>query len=457
MVIDPTQRPESAARPTPSASAPTAASEAARPSSQLPGFYRRSLEERHAELERRGLLTAEEVALLRSHRGGLALETADKMVENLIGVLELPLGLGSNFLINGKDYVVPMAIEEPSVVAAVSHIAKLTRASGGFSAHYEADIMIGQVQVVGCEDFEEARRQVLSHKQELVDLANAFEPNMVCRGGGAKDIEVRLLDNGRYQKMLVVHLLIDCCDAMGANLINTMAEGIAPRVEELTKGTVFLRILSNLADRRLVKARCRIPFAHLGWKDFDGEQVARGIELASQFAELDPYRATTHNKGIMNGISAVCIATGNDWRALEAGAHAYCCRDGQYRPMATWWIEEGHLVGELCVPIQVGTVGGPIKLHPTVQLVHRMMGIESAGELAKVMGAVGLAQNMAAVKALATTGIQRGHMSLHARSVAATAGASDEELELLVARLIEDGEIKLHRAQELLEAIRQER
>ena len=292
-------------------------------------------------------------------------------------------------------------------------------------------------------------------KQELIDRANAFEPNMVERGGGARDVEVRVLDNGRDQKMLVVHLLIDCCDAMGANLVNTMAEGIASRVEELTGGQVFLRILSNLADRRLVKARCRIPFADLAWKDFTGEEVARGIELASQFAELDPYRAATHNKGIMNGMGAVCIATGNDWRALEAGAHAYCCRDGQYGPMATWWIEEdAYLVGELCVPMQIGVVGGPIKLHPTVQLAHRILGISTAGELAQVIGAVGLAQNMAAVKALATTGIQRGHMSLHARSVAATAGATSAELDTLVDMLIADGDIKIARAEELLVELR---
>ncbi len=427
-----------------------------KPDSRISGFYKKTLEERLQTLRERGVLTDQDVQLLASHRGGLPLSTADKMVENLVGIMDLPLGMGLNFLINGTDYMVPMAIEEPSVVAAVSHIAKLTRTSGGFETFYEANVMIGQVQVVGCPDLDAAKAAVLEHKQELIDRANAFEPNMVQRGGGARDLEVRVLDNGRYQKMLVVHLLIDCCDAMGANLVNTMAEGIASRVEELTGGQVFLRILSNLADRRLVKARCRIPFEDLAWKDFSGEDVARGIELASQFAELDPYRAATHNKGIMNGMGAVCIATGNDWRALEAGAHAYCCRDGQYRPMATWWIEEdAYLVGELCVPMQIGVVGGPIKLHPTVQLVHRILGVESASELAQVIGAVGLAQNMAAVKALATTGIQRGHMSLHARSVAATAGATQDELDELVDRLIADGEIKIARAEELLAMMRE--
>lgn len=424
-------------------------------SSRISGFYRMQLGERLKELEARGVITQQDTAYLSERRGGLPLATADKMVENLIGVMELPLGLGLNFLINGRDYVVPMAIEEPSVVAAVSHIAKLTRPSGGFIASCETNVMIGQVQVIGCADFEAARASVLEHKQELLALANSLHPNMQARGGGAKDIEVRLIDGGAYQSMMVIHLLIDCCDAMGANLINTMAEGIAARVEALTGGKVFLRILSNLADRRLVRARCRIPFEELAWKEFGGEEVARGIELASQFAEVDPYRAATHNKGIMNGIGAVCIATGNDWRALEAGAHAYCCRDGQYRPMATWWIEDGHLIGQLEIPMQVGTVGGPIKLHPTVQLTHRILGAQSATELAEVMGAVGLAQNMAAVKALATTGIQRGHMSLHARSVAATAGASSEELPALVQQLIEDGEVKIHRAKQLLAAMRQ--
>lgn len=426
-----------------------------RPNSRISGFYRMSLEKRLAELEERGIIDSNDRGLLLERRGGLPLETADKMVENLVGVFELPMGLGLNFLVNGKDYVVPMAIEEPSVVAAVSHIAKLARPSGGFTASCEANIMIGQIQIVGCEDPVKAREALLGAKTELLDLANSLHPKMLERGGGAKDIEVRIIDEGRFRTMVVVHLLIDCVDAMGANLINTMAEGIAERVGELACGQVFLRILSNLADRRLVRARCRIPFEDLGWKDFTGEEVARGIELASQFAEVDPYRAATHNKGIMNGIGAVCIATGNDWRAIEAGAHAYCCKDGQYRSMARWWVEDdSHLVGLLEIPMQVGTVGGPIKLHPTVQLAHKILDVETANELAEVIGAVGLAQNMAAIKALATTGIQRGHMSLHARSVAATAGATTEELSQVVELLIEDGEIKVHRARQIIDTLR---
>lgn len=425
-----------------------------RPSSRISGFYRMSLDERLDHLVDRGIIAPDDAKLLRQPGGGLTRETANKMVENCVGVLELPLGLGLNFTINDKDYVVPMAVEEPSVIAAVSHCAKLVRQGGGFESHCESNVMIGQVQVVGCDDFDAAQAAVMDARAELVELANSFEPNMVARGGGATDLEVRLLDDGEYRKMLVVHLHIDAVDAMGANLVNTMAEGIAPRVEELTGGKVFLRILSNLADKRLVRSRCKIPFEHLAWKGYDGEEVARGIAHASEFAETDPYRATTHNKGIMNGISSVCIATGNDWRAVEAGAHAYCCRDGQYRPMAVWYIEDGCLIGELEVPMQVGTVGGPIKLHPTVKLAHRILRIDGARELAQVMGAVGLAQNLGALKALATEGIQRGHMSLHARSVAATAGADSDEMAELVERLIECGEIKVSKAEALLDEMR---
>jgi hydroxymethylglutaryl-CoA reductase len=426
----------------------------ARPTSRISGFYRMSLDDRLARLRDEGIIDADDARLLEERAGGLERETANKMVENCIGVFELPLGLGLNFEINDQDYVVPMAVEEPSVIASVSHCAKIVRQSGGFESSCESNVMIGQVQVVGCSDFEAAKKAVLAHRAELVDMANSFEPNMVARGGGAKDIEVRILDNGDYKKMLVVHLLIDAVDAMGANLVNTMAEGIAPRIEELTDGTVFLRILSNLADKRLVRSSCRIPFKDLAWKGYSGEQVAEGIAAASEFAESDPYRATTHNKGIMNGISSVCIATGNDWRAVEAGAHAYCARDGQYRPMAVWSVEDECLVGELEVPMQVGTVGGPIRLHPTVQLAHRILRVDGARELAQVMGAVGLAQNLGALKALATEGIQRGHMSLHARSVAATAGATSDEMSQVVEHLLDVGEIKVGQAKKCLTEMR---
>lgn len=434
--------------------AKVATGEDARPSSRISGFYKMSLDARLACLVERGVIDAAGAELLRDRDQGLAAETANDMVENCIGLLELPLGLGLNFLINGRDYIVPMAVEEPSVIAAVSHCARLVRKSGGFESRCDSNVMIGQVQVVGCADFEAARLAILDARAELIALANSFEPNMVARGGGAQDLEVRVLDQGKYRKMLVVHLHIDAVDAMGANLVNTMAEGIAPRIEELTGGTVFLRILSNLADRRLVRTTCRIPFADLEWRGFSGREVAEGIEQASQFAERDPYRATTHNKGVMNGISSVCIATGNDWRAVEAGAHAYCARDGQYRPMAIWYVDGEHLVGELEVPMQVGTVGGPIKLHPTVQLAHKILRIDGARELAEVIGAVGLAQNLGALKALSTEGIQRGHMSLHARSVAATAGATADEMQLVIDAIIACGEVKVSKAVEILAELR---
>ncbi len=425
-----------------------------RPKSRIAGFYRMSLAKRLELLVDRGVLDEQDAALLRGRSAGLDAEIANQMVENTIGVLELPLGLGLNFLINDRDYLVPMAVEEPSIIAAVSHVAKIVRGCGGFEASCEGSTMIGQVQVVGCEDWQSAVAAVEEAKPEIMAAADALHPKMAQRGGGVRDVEVRLLDEGDYRQMLVVHILFDTCDAMGANLINTVAEGVAPMIEELTGGQVFLRILSNLADRRRVVAKCRIPVAELEWKNYSGREVAEGIELASEFASADPYRAATHNKGIMNGIGAVCVATGNDWRALEAGAHAYCARDGHYGPMATWEVDGDHLVGRLELPMAVGTVGGTIRLHPTVQLAHKILRIDGAGELAEVMGAVGLAQNMGALKALATEGIQSGHMSLHARSVAATAGAEGQELDALVRRLIEEDAVKVHRARQILAEMR---
>ncbi len=422
-----------------------------RPVSRIPGFYKMSLSERLALLVDAGVLDEQDAALLCDRNAGLDVEVANQMVENTIGVLELPMGLGLNFLINGRDYLVPMAVEEPSIIAAVSHVAKIARRSGGFEARCEGSTMIGQIQVVGCDDWDKARQAIEEARPELMEVADSLHPKMAERGGGVRGVEVRMLDEGDYQRMLVVHILFDTCDAMGANLINTVAEGVAPMIEEITGGRVFLRILSNLADRRRVRAECRIPIADLEWKSYSGREVAEGIQLASEFAEADPYRAATHNKGIMNGIGAVCVATGNDWRALEAGAHAYCARDGKYRPMATWRAEEDHLVGVLELPMAVGTVGGTIRLHPKVQLAHKILRVDGAAELAEVMGAVGLAQNMGALKALATEGIQRGHMSLHARSVAATAGAGADEIDEVVRRLIEEDDVKVHRAREILE------
>ena len=430
-----------------------------RPSSRISGYFKRPLAERVQLLVDQGRISEQEAHLLTSTGAGFPLSVANTMIENVIGVYGLPIGLGLNFLVNGRDYIVPMVVEEPSIVAAVSHSAKLVREAGGFTADSDASVMIGQVQVLGCDHPERAREVLLENRARLLAAANALQPNLQKRGGGAVDIEARVLtepgtiDNPRslrYRTMVVLHLLVDTCDAMGANLVNSMAEGIAPLVEELTGGVVHLRILSNLADRRCVRASCRIPIELLARREFSGAVVAEGVENASRFAEMDPYRAATHNKGVMNGIDAVAIATGNDWRAIEAGAHAYCCRNGQYAPMATWHVEDGALHGKLEVPLQVGIVGGPIRLHPTLQVLYKLIGVESAFELGELMGAVGLAQNLAALKALATDGIQEGHMALHARSVAATAGAVGVEVEAVARLLIADGDIKVERARTLL-------
>jgi hydroxymethylglutaryl-CoA reductase len=339
-------------------------------------------------------------------------------------------------------------------VAAVSHAAGIVRRAGGFEAEADRSVMTGQVQVVGLSDLDRARDAVLGAHDALVARANAAEPGMRRRGGGALDLDVRLIGGDRYRRMLVVHLHVDACDAMGANLVNTMCEAIAPDIEALTGGTVVLRILTNLTDRRRVRARCRIPVEHIAWKSWSGETVAQGIVQASEFAEVDPWRAATHNKGIMNGIDAAAIAVGQDWRAIEAGAHAFAARDGTYGPLATWWMDEGHLVGEIDVPMAVGTVGGPIRLHPMVRANLEMLGVDSAAQLAEVLGAVGLAQNLAAIKALGTTGIQQGHMALHARSVAATAGACGDEVDRVAAIMVARGDIKVETASEVLNALR---
>lgn len=432
--------------------------DAVRRSSRLPGFYRLSPEERRDTLVAAGHMTPEQATILADPDEGLSVETADKMIENVIGRFALPVGLGANFLINGRDYLVPMVVEEPSIVAAVSHAANLVRQSGGFWAQADRSVMTGQVQVLRVPDMDAAHRRLLENRDSILARANAAEPGMQRRGGGAIDLEVRRLDRQSearpYQAMLVVHLYVDACDAMGANLVNTMCESVAGQVEELTGGVVALRILSNLTDRRRVRAGCRIPVEHLRWQEFEGEQVAEGIVAASEFAEADPFRAATHNKGIMNGIDSVALATGQDWRAIEAGAHSYAAMDGSYGPLARWWMERGELVGEIDVPMAVGIVGGPIRLHRTVQTNLALTGIGSARELACLMGAVGLAQNLAAIKALGSTGIQRGHMALHARSVAATAGATSDEVEAVAQLLVRSGNIKVDEAQRLLHEFR---
>jgi hydroxymethylglutaryl-CoA reductase len=389
----------------------------------------------------------------------LDLAAADKMIENVVGVMGLPLGLGMNLLVNDKQYIVPMVVEEPSVVAALGSACKLVRQSGGFRAEATDPILIGQIQIVNLKNIESAKQELRKHRLDIVNLANSFHPNMVARGGGARDIELHvhpLPSSGR--PMLVVHLLVDTRDAMGANLVNGMCEGVAPLIESITGGEVFLRILSNLTDRALVRANCVIPVEKLGGRGYTGEQARDGIIVAGDFASVDPYRAATHNKGIMNGIDPVAIATGNDWRAIEAGAHAYASRSGRYSSLTTWSADEqGNLCGAIEIPIKVGIVGAPIESNPTVALNLRLLGVESATELAQVMGAVGLAQNFAAIRALATEGIQKGHMTLHARSVVTAAGAPQDAFDEVLDRLIQSGVIKVWKAQEIVNEVHEER
>jgi hydroxymethylglutaryl-CoA reductase len=413
------------------------------------------MEERLAQLGRMFRLGDEELNLLRGV-GALQPVLANQMIENAVGTFSLPLGLGLNMTVNGRDYIVPMAVEEPSVVAAVSFAAKIVREAGGFTAEADTSTMIGQVQLTRYGDPSEASQKILNAKDQILALANSFHPAMVSRGGGAKDIEVRLLpapEGPRGEPLLIVHLLIDTQEAMGANLINTMAEGIAPYLEQLTGGKVYLRILSNLADKRLARAMCRIPVPLLADFDMPGEEIAEGIAQASRFAQADPYRAATHNKGVMNGIDAAAIATGQDWRAIEAGAHAFACREGQYRPLSTWYLEEGHLVGRIELPLALGTVGGPIKVHPGVQVALKLMRVGSAREMSMVFAAVGLAQNFAALRALGSVGIQKGHMALHARCVAVTAGARGDWVEKIANELVKAGHVKVEKARELIAAL----
>ncbi|HXN81676.1 MAG TPA: hydroxymethylglutaryl-CoA reductase, degradative [Myxococcales bacterium] len=431
-------------------------------SSRLPGFYKMKIAERLRRLAE--VMSGEVGETDLTHLGAsatLPLANADAMIENAIGVLGLPVGLGLNFLVNGEEVLVPMAVEEPSVIAAVSLAAKIAREGGGFTASADPSVMIGQVQVGGFSSAQgaaTAKAALLREKESLLATANALHPAMRERGGGARDIEVREIrvkdaagEHGASEEThLVLHLLIDTQDAMGANLINTMCEGVAPLVERLTGARVRLRILSNLADRRLSRASVRIPFEALGDFGFSGAEVAHGIADASRFADADPYRACTHNKGVMNGVDAVALATGNDWRAIEAGAHAWAARNGRYEPLTRWWIEAGALHGRCELPLQVGTVGGAVKANPLVPTLLRLMGNPGSRKLAGIMAAVGLAQNMAALRALGTVGIQKGHMALHARNLAVSAGAKGSAVEEVARALIAAGEIKLHRAQEIL-------
>jgi hydroxymethylglutaryl-CoA reductase len=427
--------------------------------SRIPQFYIMSIDERIRAVHDSGLLTAADCERLSAGESTLVLSAADKMIENVIGVLGIPIGLGLNFLINSKEYAVPLAVEEPSIVAALSAAAKLARPSGGFTATSTDPVLIGQIQVIEIPDMSRAKAAILERKQEILDLANSFHPRMVARGGGAVDVELASYPMASTDgEMLVVHLLVDTRDAMGANLVNGMCEGVASLVETITEGEVFLRILSNLADRALACADLTLPVEQLAGKGYDGERVRDGIIIAADFAHVDPYRAATHNKGIMNGIDAVALATGNDWRAIEAGAHAYAARHGRYSSLSHWWKdEEGNLRGRLELPMKVGIVGGPLESNPGVAMNLRLLGVQSANELAEVMTAVGLAQNFAALRALATEGIQTGHMTLHARSVVKAAGTPADMFEEVLERVVRSGDIKVWKAEETLEALRDER
>ncbi len=403
--------------------------------SRLSGFYRLTLSDRRNTLATQCGLSSSDLEVLNA---GLPLGDADQMIENAIGVFELPLGVGLNFRINGRDRLIPMAVEEPSVIAAVSLAAKIVREGGGFTAEADDSMMIGQVQVsnLAHEAVPEAVAALELSAPEILASANRSQPQLVARGGGARDLEVRVLHSDTERgAMIVVHLLVDVLDAMGANMVNTMAESVAPLIELLTGGKVYLRILSNLADQRCARASCSIPLDHLADFGCSGAQIAEGIVQAARFAELDPHRAATHNKGIMNGVDAVALATGNDWRAIEAGAHAFASMRAGYRPLSTWWHEAGRLHGAIELPLAVGTVGGAVRKHPVARLALKMLGNPSARDLSEVMAAVGLAQNLAALRALGSVGIQRGHMALHTRGLVPTvAVARSDGLQVVTAR-----------------------
>ena len=423
--------------------------------SRIPNFFKMSVRERIDALRERNLLSDTDVALLAAGDHTLRLAVADKMIENVVGVMGLPLGVALNFLINGRDYVVPVCVEEPSIVAGLSAAARTARLSGGFKASATEPILIGQVQLVDMGDPQAAIDKLLARRDEIVSLANSLHPKMLARGGGVRDIELfRHFAPEMQRDMVVLHLLVDTRDAMGANLVNTMCEGVASLVESIAGGKVFLRILSNLTDRALARAQMVVPASNLEGKGYSGTEVRDGIILANDLARVDPYRAATHNKGIMNGVDAVAIATGNDWRAIEAAAHAYAAREGRYAALTRWYANErGDLVGEIEIPMKVGTVGGSLETNPTVKINHRLLGSPDARELASIMAAVGLAQNFAALKALSTDGIQQGHMTLHARSVATTAGVPDHLFDNVVEALIESGEIKVWKAKELVRTL----
>jgi len=416
--------------------------------SRIEGFYKMSAAERLRLVKEFGNLTDDEAAAL-AGIGGIDPSLPEKMIENAVGTFRLPIGIAVNFVVNGRDYLVPMAIEEPSVVAAASNSAKMARVLGGFRASSTPPVMIGQIQLTRVPDLKNATARLLDAKKDLLELANAQDPMLVKLGGGAKEIEVRLINTIKGPN-IVLHLLVDVRDAMGANAVNTMAEALAPHVEKLSGGKVYLRILSNLAKHRLARAEAIWDKDALG-----GEEVVDGVVEAYAFAEADPYRCATHNKGIMNGIDAVIIATGNDWRAIEAGAHAYAARTGSYKPLTAFdKTPEGHLRGAIEIPMAVGTIGGATRVHPTARACLKLLGVKGAQELGEVAAAVGLAQNLAALRALATEGIQRGHMSLHARNMVLSVGCPPELVDEAVTILLSEGKVRMDKAQAVVDDLR---
>jgi hydroxymethylglutaryl-CoA reductase len=418
-----------------------------RRSSTVSGFYKLTPKQRLTFVKEFASLTDEECALLQN-TGSLPMDLADRMIENVVGAIPIPLGIGVNFLINQRDYLIPMAIEEPSVVAAASYAAKMVQDGGGFHTSSTPPVMIGQIQVVGIKDSDAAKLRILKAKEEILKKANDQDPVLASVGGGAKDLDAKVIHTSQGT-MLIVELHVDCRDAMGANAVNTMCEAVAPMIERITGGRVYLRIISNLATKRLAKAWCTVPKDSVG-----GEEVVDGIVKASAFAAADPYRAATHNKGALNGIIAVILATGNDHRAIEAGAHAYAALQGRYTSLSVWEKNEsGDLVGEIELPMAVGLIGGAVRTHPIAKIAIKILGVKTANEFAEVLAAVGLAQNLGALRALAHEGIQRGHMSLHARNIAVAAGATGELINLVAERMVKERKIRMDHAEQLIKEL----
>jgi hydroxymethylglutaryl-CoA reductase len=414
-------------------------------SSLISGFYKLSPKQRLQAVKEFANLTDEECAQLQSV-GSLPLDLADRMIENVVGTIPVPLGIGVNFLINNRDYLIPMAIEEPSVVAAASYAAKMVRDGGGFHTSSTLPIMVGQIQVVGVKDPYAAKMRVIQAKEEVLKKANEQDPVLVSAGGGARDLDAKVI-NTTQGPMLIAELHVDCRDAMGPNAVNTMAEAIAPTIEKVTGGRVYLRIISNLATKRLVRAWCIVPKEAVG-----GEKVVDGIVNAYAFAAADPYRAATHNKGILNGIIAVIIATCNDHRAVEAGAHAYAVKNGHYGALSTWEKnKDGDLVGSIELPMAVGLIGGAVRTHPIAKIAVKILDVKTANEFGEVLAAVGLAQNLGALRALASEGIQRGHMSLHAKNIAVAAGATGGLIDIVAEKMVQERKIRMDRAKELID------